>query len=152
VGLGQAGDRKAVRAIGEKALELAQTFTDESEHHTALHVLASLQARAKDVEGALKTASRMKKEGITYPNIAHEQAKAGDVKGALATVKEHLPESGWWHDKTLQGIASVQTERGEEKEALAWARLLSSPTARGSALLGVAQGLVKRHKIGVGHP
>jgi hypothetical protein len=117
-----------------------------------LHIVACLRARAKDFEGALETAShitgpaRVRGE-LTYSGIAFSQATARDVKGALETLKAHLHDGDWWYERTLQEIACLQTERGEEKAALAWANQLNRPDAHGYALLGVAKGLLQRHRI-----
>jgi hypothetical protein len=107
---------------------------------------------AKDIAGALETASHIPHATITYSNIADEQEKAGDVKGALETIKAHLREGEWWYDRSLQGVAQVKAERGDEKEAIALAKELPPLDARGFALLGVARGLLQRNKIGVQRP
>ena len=91
-------------------------------------------------------------DSLIQTSIAAAQARAGDVKQALRTVEEHRAKLGLRRNHPLGTIARIQAERGEEKEALAWARQLTPSGGRGYALLGVAQGLVQRHKLGAGSP
>lgn len=150
-GQAQAGDFKGARATGEKGLELILTMP-EGQRGSWLHVLAGARARAKDVKGALETASHKPYSAdLTYSNIAFEQARAGDLKGAERTLKEHFgtraPGRRRSPTRELQGLAQAMAAQGREKEALAWAKQLPTETDRGYALLGVAEGLVERHKL-----
>jgi tetratricopeptide (TPR) repeat protein len=145
VALARRGDRKASAAAFRRALDLVKDLPDTM-HDLHCHNLASAQARAGDFEGAVQT-TRLMNHGnamMTISNIAYEQARASDVKGALEKVKDMLQESDFWQGNALQGIARVQAERGQETEALAWARELASPRTRAHAVLGVAEGLLRR--------
>jgi len=88
---------------------------------------------------------------LTYSNISVVQATSGDAKGALSTVEEHVPKGGWYN-RTLAYIASAQAERGQEKEALAWVKKLNDSDAQADCLIGVANGLLRGHKVGIRRP
>jgi hypothetical protein len=146
-GHGSAGDAKAARAAGAQALELALTFAEPAQQR-ALHDVAFARASAKDYEGALETASKMTSPGFAYDNLAVFQARNGDVKGALRTLQDHKQQIAHYNG-TLAGVASIQAEQGEEKEALSWVRKLTDSDSQCECLIGVAKGLLKRHKVGV---
>jgi tetratricopeptide (TPR) repeat protein len=151
MGQAQAGDFKGARATGEKGLELILTMP-ERQRSSPLHVLAVARARAKDVKGALETASHKPFSAeLTYSGIAIEQARAGDIEGAERTLKEHFgaraPGPRRAPSRELKWLARAQVEQGREKEALAWAKQLPTATDRGYALLGVAEGLVEHHEL-----
>jgi tetratricopeptide (TPR) repeat protein len=149
IGQASAKDLEAARDTGKKAFELIENLP-EGEHLGALRLLSEARALARDFEGARETASRItfNNHVFAYASIAYIQAQSGDVKGALGTVEDNM--KGWWHDRTLQSIALVQAERGEEKAALAWTRELTKPEPRGYTLLGVAEGMLEKHHIGLG--
>jgi tetratricopeptide (TPR) repeat protein len=153
IGQAQAGDLRAARASAEQALQQLLVLP-QPQRNSCLHMLALFQARAKDFEGALATASRIqgapvlfdaRRVGTAYINLAYEEAKAGAGTRALDIVKGLRPGSDQL-PRALQATARGRTERGEEKEALAWARQLATPDARGFALLGVAEALLQRPK------
>jgi tetratricopeptide (TPR) repeat protein len=155
IGQAQASDLAAAHASGEQALKLILPLPDTVQRNTALHILATLRARARDFKGAIETLSQIPfsavlrfdavRMGTAYVNVSYEEAKAGAGTGALDIVKA-FPRPGDQLPRALRAAARGQTERGEEKEALVWARQLTEPGARGFALLGVAEGLLVRQK------
>jgi hypothetical protein len=161
IGLAESGDQKAARDTAESALELIDNLPEQQQQQ-AWSFLSEARAVAKDIPGALATAARMRNNNPgpardtmanpAYVSIAYQQAKSGDVKGAMGTLEEHL--KGWNHQqalqRALQSIGYAQAERGEVKEALTWAKELTAPEAKGYALLGVAEGMLEKAKIGVG--
>jgi RNA polymerase sigma factor (sigma-70 family) len=145
MGLARGGHRRAAAATFQRASDLIAVLP-EADRDLHRHNLATAQAIAGDAPGALQTSKLMNPGNatMTIAGIVYQQARAGDVKTALGHVKDLLQESDFWQGTALQGIARVQAERGEETAALAWARQLASPRARAHAVLGVAEGLIRR--------
>jgi tetratricopeptide (TPR) repeat protein len=145
MGQAQAGDLKGARATGEKALELILTLP-QRQRGSPVHILANARAMAKDFKGALETASqRPVAAQTTYSVIAYWQAREGDMEGAERTLKAQSRKGSL--SRELQMLGRVQAAQGREKEALAWAELRGTTADYGYALLGIAEGLVERHKL-----
>jgi RNA polymerase sigma factor (sigma-70 family) len=145
LGLAQGGDRKAAARALDRARELVQTLPQE-DRDLHLHNLATAQATAGDVPGALRLTRLMNPGNVamTTRNVLYGQARSGDMKGALRNADELLGDSAFFRGSALRGIAREQTERGDEARALAWARKRTAATDRANALLGVAEGLLRR--------
>lgn len=149
MGQAQAGDVKDAPDTGVRALGLIRNLP-EQEQLSALVILCTARAAAKDVQGALETAAQMKygNSSFGYTNIAYMQARAGNMRDALITLKDNLRKD-WTYHRMLQALARLQADRGEDKEALLWARELIASEERGYALVGVAEGMLQRHRIGI---
>jgi tetratricopeptide (TPR) repeat protein len=147
MGHGQAGDAKAAQDAAAKALKIIEELPQE-EHREMLVRLSRARAMANDLSGALQTASMQSRGDMeAYVYIAEAQAQAGDMKGALGTLNDHVRAKSLVHH-FVQALARLRAEGGGEKEALAWARELTTPEERGFALLGVVEGMMKKHKVG----
>jgi tetratricopeptide (TPR) repeat protein len=139
VGQAEAGDRDGAAGTFQKAIALAKSLP-EAERPSHFHNIASAQARAGDFKGAKQTAQEfIPQSSITWSNLAEYEAKAGKMSAAIETA-ERCP-SAWWKGRTFRRIAQRKVEMGQQREALAWARKLSSPELKANALLGLAEGL-----------
>jgi RNA polymerase sigma factor (sigma-70 family) len=111
---------------------------------STLRVIAWEQAKAGDVEEALKTAetiSTAHELDTALGGIAPAQAKAGDMKGALETLGRIKDET--WKAAALEGVAEKLVQTGHEKDAVDLAAKQASPVHKAYALLGVVLGKTK---------
>jgi hypothetical protein len=107
----------------------------------ALGKIAQSQARAGDIEGALRTVKAITgfapgDKGDALIVIAKAQAEHGDIKGAIQTAASH----SW----ALRAVASTQAKAGDVAGVLSWAAKVNSPDAKAFVLLGAAEGILSR--------
>ena len=114
----------AEQAIG-KALQLIKSYKDDDWPPRALTQIIQAQIKTGDINGALKSANTMGSKIHNYEvnwRIAEAQALIGDYEGAVATaLQSHPEERGLWRASTLQLIARIQAQQGQDREAGKWA-------------------------------
>jgi RNA polymerase sigma-70 factor (ECF subfamily) len=111
---------------------------------STLRVIAWEQAKAGDVEEALKTAETISTDhelDTALGGIAPAQAKAGDKKGAMETFGRIKDKT--WKAAALEGVAEKLVQTGHEKDAVDLAARQASPVHKAYALLGVVLGKAK---------
>jgi RNA polymerase sigma factor (sigma-70 family) len=152
----KAGVRPASRQTFQAAGKLLESLNDRLTHAP---YLVSALAAAGDYQAALQIITAHIEPalgplrghaGPAYSTIVYFQAQAGDIQGALDTANR-FKEDEPWRGTMLRGIAGSQVERGSAKnlarnhaDALRWIRELDSDLDQADALLGLAEGLVKR--------
>ncbi len=137
----------------------------------ALALVAQAQARADDLDGALKTISSMEPSfWLSYyrapaiGQIVAARLDAGDIAGALKAAESLPPRdliapvilsadefdadsfpnyTGGSRATLLEGVARRQAEQGDPAAVLEWARR-QEPTTRLKMLRGLAEGIAAR--------
>ncbi|WP_020474946.1 hypothetical protein [Zavarzinella formosa] len=104
--------------------------------------LACAQALSGDIDGAIRTAAKLKCNSITWGEIISRQTAAGDFNGARQTANDHLDRgSNPSRPSVLRTIAARQAKAGQGEEVRAWAGKLENNLERANAFLGLAEGL-----------
>lgn len=145
--IGEAQAESGDAANARLTLTLALQAADALRGHPgglwwdALGKIAQSQARAGDIEGALRTLKAItgfapldKEDALIV--IAKVQAERGDIKGAIQTAA-----SDPW---ALRAVASTQAKAGDVAGVLSWAANVNSPDAKAFGLLGAAEGILSR--------
>lgn len=132
----------------DMALEAMAAITDENYQCVPLPDILEAQIKAGQVERALETADRYSKtercpKEQLLEDIALARAKVGDVKGALGTVGLTDRSSPDY----IRAIAAAKIKGGDLRDVLTWANSFKLPEQRTFALLGIAEGLLKRSKL-----
>ena len=115
--------------------------------------IAEGQAKAGDVEGALRTAERISNgyiRGSAFEEIAEAQTEAGDIEGARRTLlaavatAERIPLAyGSNRTSFLESIALAQAKAGDVEGALRTAERVPEANGRAKALARIAIALVQ---------
>jgi tetratricopeptide (TPR) repeat protein len=154
----EAGDYKAAKKAAEA---IDANYQGGSTRAHAFRLIARAQAEGKHVKGALETADAIEhgfEKAAAYTEVAQAQARAGDRDGAAQTFEkalgfaEAVPEApsksdldrGYFRPSLLRTLAAAQAEVGQEKAAWVWIARQSSPYLKACALVGLADGIVKR--------
>jgi RNA polymerase sigma factor (sigma-70 family) len=132
-----AGNKVGAKGNFRRAVELDQ----HAKAHG--HNIASAQAAAGDIAGAIQTIESQKSD-VTWSNIIASQAKAGDFTGALENARRHA-ESRWWRAECLLFIGLEQTRHGQEGAARVWIAREDDTLSKAYALVGLAEGLYREN-------
>jgi hypothetical protein len=137
----------AARQIVDEAVRLAGTIQDPR-GLGALRTLATAQARAGDVPGALRSMAAvptnlpdLQTTSDAWSAIATAQARAGDVSAALATLAKTFPNQS--KDDALGGIAARLAAEGDVQGAMATAATIADPTTSDRTLWTIAEGQIR---------
>lgn len=143
--LAKAGHKHGVVLASKRTTQIFQS-RQVAQDFGALQTLASAQAEIGDIAGALKTASMIealwRQDSVVVSDIAWAQTKAGNVDAArdlIETIKDELSKAG-----ALEGVAYEQARAGDTGGGLEWAAKERNLIAKMYALLGVAEGILKR--------
>ena len=120
------------------ALFVARSIDDVLGRADALRGIASAQAQAGDIDGALSTTRSIDYASFriwALHNIALAQAEAGAIDGALSTARSI--DDANIRTRALRGIASAQAEAGDIDGALSTARSINDEGVRADALRGI---------------
>jgi hypothetical protein len=158
----KAGRRDSSRAVFEEAMKVAEGTDDRNNGKSILFILITVaQETAGDFDAAEKT-STLIGEGNSTPvrqGIAVARAMHGDFVGALAYLNRLKiedsgppgPRRGFGRMRfesqrptTLEKIACLQSEAGDERAVLARAEAETALLAKAATLLGVVEGRAKR--------
>jgi RNA polymerase sigma factor (sigma-70 family) len=145
------------------ALQVADTIRDHGYKALALGTIAAGQARAKNAKAARQTITRALQALSHVPNepdkdewrtvdpqnqwgtrieIVNALLELGDIKAALEVLRPFKQTQA--QALLYRRIAQAQAESGKDKETRQWAANLKSPYARSYALVGMANGILKR--------
>lgn len=128
--------------------------SDRSQADGKLADIANIQALTGDVSLAVQTLKHISSQDYhqgsgAYPQIIRLLAKQGNFAGALQIIGS--VERKWLQEipmaSALQSLGRAYAEAGETQTALAWVREMKVDYAKASILLGVAEGLMNRHRI-----
>ncbi|MDK1030672.1 MAG: hypothetical protein QGD94_01545 [Planctomycetia bacterium] len=151
----QMGERRKARDNFQKAIEATDHLKGRyarSNRASALAEIATAQARAGDIEAALRTCRSMpvSKEDFTLDgrreealqNIAIVQVQKGNVADALQTARsiEHFLQ---YKNEALLAIVKTQAETKNFKGALATANIIPNGSRKAQARLIVAAAQAK---------
>jgi tetratricopeptide (TPR) repeat protein len=140
----RAGQREDCRALFAEALKIAEAISDPLAKSGLYHDIATRQAETGEYDAAEKTvALRGGDESLTRSNIAYARAKRRDFAGALQAA-EKIKGNDFWKGLTLEFIAELQTESGDERAALARAEAVTSPADKAATLMGIVAGRFAR--------
>jgi ribosomal 50S subunit-associated protein YjgA (DUF615 family) len=120
------------------AWSTAELINSETDRASALIAIASGQAAAGDVEGAMKTAELINSatdRANAFTGIASGQAAAGDVEGALKTAE--LINSETDRASAFSAIANAQAATGDVEGALKTVEAISEQFYRMEALIAI---------------
>jgi WD40 repeat protein len=138
------GDREAALESCDKSWELVRGFVFAN---AALMSIARVRIHAQDFQGAvaLVEANRSpNRRASEFGVLAQTQAQIGDFAAALETIDQQPAEESQSKTTQLRKLARAQTEHNREQDTLSWVRKRENPEERAFALLGVAEGLLKR--------
>jgi tetratricopeptide (TPR) repeat protein len=158
----KAGLRDSSRTVFAEAVKVAEGAEDRNNRNPILFIVITVaQEAAGDFDAADKTSTRVG-EGNSTPvrqGIAVARAMHGDFDGALAYLvhlkneefappgpRQRLGRALYESQRptTLEKIARLQTEAGDERAVLARAEAEAAPLAKAATLLGVVEGRAKR--------
>jgi hypothetical protein len=138
------GDREAALESCDRAWELVRGFQFAN---AALMSIVRVRIHAQDFQGAMALAEANRspnRRASEFGVLAQAQAQIGDFAAALETIDQQPAEESQSKTTQLRKLARAQTEHNREQDALSWVRKRESPEERAFALLGVAEGLLKR--------
>ena len=158
-----AGNKAAAKETCREALQMAGSISNPVGKAMGLGFVSKAQAKAGDIEGALKTAHviaelEAKGGGVGFccsalAEIGLIQARGKDLEGANKTFALALKialGNKLTTVRDFEEVASAQAMAADDQNAIAWTTKLDSPRGRTYALLGVANGLIKREQLGKG--
>jgi tetratricopeptide (TPR) repeat protein len=129
-----------------EALQTAKLIKDDFQRELTTSQVGEEQANHGDIQGAWRTAKELSSKGrqdwIRYA-IAVAQLDKGDWKTALKTAL--AMEDSYWKGIVLRQIGERQA-RTDFQGALNWCNKQRSPEVRARALLGIAEGILARHR------
>jgi len=137
----QAGAKKTIE-VAQQAASLIKGSDDEWNHDGfALKQITAAQTRIGDLDGAVKTANRVRNsrnKDLSLIRISEIQIQKGDFKGALETA-EGLSDGN--REYVLENIGLAQTQAGDIPGALQTAELIQNDYNKTSVLdeIAVAQ-------------
>jgi tetratricopeptide (TPR) repeat protein len=128
-----------------EALEAIKELKDTTDRQAAIREVAGIQAEQGDVRGAEQTATGLTDSfqlDLHRKDLAEAHLRAGDWQASLDLAKGL--KDGYGKASLLRRLGALQAEKGEAKEALAWCSEQKDRQVRAAALLGVAEGMLRR--------
>jgi RNA polymerase sigma factor (sigma-70 family) len=139
----RAGQRAASREAFAGAIKLAEEAAkiekDPQQKANLFTMLAGALAEAGNFDEAEKMMVRGGSSLVVRSNIASARACQKDFVGALKNA-ESLNDDQFWKANTLQYIARLQTEAGDERAVLARVDAIASPQDKAATLMGILEG------------